>query len=239
MGDLREAFHDRFEILTGTSDALAEATQRLRYQVYCIETGFEDVRDFPSGRESDIFDRYSVFGLIRSRDDKVALATVRLVLGATGRRLPIESCCPELAGRLLYSRLGGVSKEAVAEISRFAVSKQAMRSFLPRERSDDTRRLMLEVTLGLFRAVLIMSIEHHVSHWCAVMEPSLLRLLSRFGIDFNRLGGLVDYHGWRQPCFGKVEDILSLAYERRRETWSLVTDAGRLANMPLPHPAAA
>ena len=42
-----EAFHDYFEIVPATTEALKTEVYRLRYQVYCLETGFENPADFP------------------------------------------------------------------------------------------------------------------------------------------------------------------------------------------------
>jgi N-acyl-L-homoserine lactone synthetase len=35
------------------------------------------------------------------------------------------------------------------------------------------------------------SVEQKLTHWCAVMEPTLLRMLDAMGIHFTRIGGLV------------------------------------------------
>ena len=236
--DLHHEFHEHFEILTGASESLAGMAQALRYQVYCLETGFENAADFPDGRERDLFDDHSVHGLIRFRETGEPLATVRLVLpdaADPARPLPLELHCREAAARASVM-LEGWSRQGLAEISRFAVSKQAMHRLKERGQS---RQLMLQVTLGLFHAVLRLAAEQGVHHLYAVMEPSLLRLLSRFGIVFHALGGVVPYHGWRQPCLGVAEEMLDGIYRQRRDLWYFITEGGELWNTQLEHPAAA
>src|SRR3954454_1724840 len=39
-----------------------------------------------------------------------------------------------------------------------------------------------------------------LTHWCALMEPSLVRLLYATGVHFAPLGPMVDAYGRRQPC---------------------------------------
>jgi len=71
-----------------------------------------------------------------------------------------------------------------------------------------------------------------ITHWVAVMEPTLLRLLRRSGIAFNLLGDPVEYHGLRQPCYAKIGDLLAGVYAKNREIWDLFTDSGRLWRPP-------
>ena len=78
------------------------------------------------------------------------------------------------------------------------------------------------------RAIVQMSLEYGITDWLAVMEPSLLRLLSRFGIDFAPLGPLVNYHGLRQPSHANVGRMLDQVYKERFDLWEFVTEPGTL-----------
>jgi len=71
------------------------------------------------------------------------------------------------------------------------------------------KRWYPHITLGLFRLVVQISRGNDVRYWYAVMEPSLIRVLTKLGIDFTPVGELVDYNGMRQPCVGRVEEILA------------------------------
>ena len=66
-----------------------------------------------------------------------------------------------------------------------------------------------------------------ITHIAAMMEPSLLRLLRRMGIEFHPMGGLVEHHGVRQPAWAIVAHLIERAKECHRELWEVATDAGR------------
>src|SRR5205807_10166970 len=95
----------------------------------------------------------------------------------------------------------------------------------------DRRRLFPHVMLGLMTTALQMSIPHGIRHVCAVMEPSLCRLLARFGIHFETLGPAVQYHGLRQPCYSKLADLLARIRVERPEIWEVITDSGGLSHL--------
>ena len=89
--------------------------------------------------------------------------------------------------------------------------------------------------LGLFAAIVKMSAEHQITHWYAVMDISLLRLLSRFGINFTLIGGPVEYHGVRQACFGGVDEVLAGIWEKHPKIWQLITANGEAWPAPANH----
>ena len=237
-------FHQYLNVLTDHKHEIRDEAFRLRYQVYCLETGFENSSAFSSGREQDQFDPHAVHGVIKNRSCGTGMATVRLVtrpLGNFHARFPIEHQYPGLFARhgVCDRRL---PRRSTGEISRFAISKDISqriggpkpgpmhRSSLTSEATAKTwrynsRRCPL-ITFGLFLALVRMSEKNDISHWVAVMEPALLRLLSRFGIHFTPIGGLVKYHGWRQPCYGRVDRVLAGIRNQQFDLWQLITDSG-------------
>ena len=82
--------------------------------------------------------------------------------------------------------------------------------------------------LGLIQILIRMSLLHGITHWCAVMEPTLLRMLDAMAIRFTRLGPLVDYHGLRQPCFCDISKALKDVRRERPEYWEVLTRAGEM-----------
>jgi N-acyl-L-homoserine lactone synthetase len=267
MTDLLEAFQRYFEVVLVSTDALREQVFRLRYQVYCVETRFEDAAHFPDEMERDAFDSQSVHALLRHRATGWWAGTVRLVLPASAdpeRRFPVEESCgpvfaPERLGNLRLPR------ETTAEVSRFAVSKEFRRRHAEylsptgvsadmdydrrvysrrgegeaggerrrprspdRRTHDEERKVVPHITLGLIQGLVTMSAEHAVSHWCAAMEPTLLRLLTRLGIYFQHVGPLVEYHGKRQPCIADLGSLLLGVRRQRRDVWNVLTLCGNL-----------
>lgn len=231
---LKPPFRNWLEPIPADNDHLVELVHRLRYKVYCVENNFESHLDHPEGLEMDRFDRHSLHSLLIDRLDGEPIGTVRLIFpdnNAPDDSFPIQQLCshPLLSDRrLLLTR-------TAAEISRFAVTRtfrsksSAQSRHNPLNSSSETvdrRELAPLITLGLMKAVVKMSAEQGVTDLFAVMEPSLLRLLSRFGIYFRPLGSLVEYHGLRQPCHARVVDLVDKCRREAPDVWNFVTDGG-------------
>jgi N-acyl amino acid synthase of PEP-CTERM/exosortase system len=222
-----------FAVLPADSYALLEQAYRLRYQVYCVENRFENPLDHPDGLEFDGYDARSVHSLVVDRPSQVVTGTVRIILPDPqhlGKSFPVQKVChhPMLQGPNLATTRS-------AEISRFAVSRQLNRRSAdrhPRLRPSDftssSQPSVPHIFLGLLNGVVRMSVEHGVDEWYAVMEPTLLRLLSRFGIYFTPIGPMVDYHGLRQPCHAHMDTLLDRVHKERPDVWDIMTDHGKL-----------
>ncbi len=237
--DLKSAFDHYFEMVHADTDALREEVFRLRYQVYVLETGFERAEDHPEGLERDAFDARADHYLLRHRRTGLYAATARMILPDSenpSSRMPMELYCPLHPG-------GGIedpqARRRLGEVSRFAVSK-AFKRRLGETGSitgvseqgviafdADERRVLPHLSLGLM-AVELRSMHNHGLIYCyAVMESALHRLISRFGLIFHPIGPLVDYHGQRLPCLGRVHEFLPNIRRVAPSLWELITDGGR------------
>jgi N-acyl amino acid synthase of PEP-CTERM/exosortase system len=238
MDALIEAFSTYFEVVpVATDDQLRQALQ-LRYQVYCVETGYENAEQHANGLEQDEFDAHSVHSLLIHRPSGLVAGTVRLVLANPARLedpFPIEKHC----GSTVRQPIKGPNRGELAEISRFCISRDFKRRMAEAETlwantSEDPlmaakfaqRRLIPHITVGLFAAIVRLSAQHGVRYWYAVMEPSLLRFLQRFGIEFESIGPMVDYHGKRQPCFALADQVLGNMRHECYPVWELITERG-------------
>lgn len=74
-----------------------------------------------------------------------------------------------------------------------------------------------------------LSLHHNITHWYAVMEPSLHRLLNRSGIEFHKIGPLMDFHGKRQPMLANVEELLDKIYRKNREFYYFIDEMGGIS----------
>lgn len=226
-------YNCRFAVISANTHGLQEQAYRLRYQVYCKENNFENPLDHPLEQEMDEFDGRSVHSVIIDRPSRTVVGTVRLILPdqeAVEKSFPIQHVC----NHPLLHRFRLLHKSRSAEISRFAISKDFCRRAAdchPLQESRDERKAsMPNLTLGLMNGIVRMSAENGISDWFAVMEPTLLRLLSRFGIYFSPIGPMVNYHGMRQPCHAVMNNLLERVRKERPEVWEIITDNGSLLN---------
>ncbi|MBK1668701.1 hypothetical protein CKO28_11745 [Rhodovibrio sodomensis] len=225
----RNDFDRFFAVSQAMSEGDMVLAYRLRYQVYCVENNFEDPADFSDGLERDRYDRNSHHALLWHRAGETAVGTVRLITpqgsGFTG--LPVNELPDSPFGDM---DLPGNVK--VAEVSRFCVVK-GMRQRNGEDQHADIkwpyeetalsiRRHMPNISLGIMKGVVSLARRLDVSHLCAVMDPALLVLLRRVGINFTPVGPKVDYHGLRQPCHRALADISAEMRESRPELWEVV-----------------
>lgn len=239
MGNMRKAFNEYFEIIPANTPDLREIAYKLRYQVYCLETRFEDADSFPDKMEKDAYDDNASISLLKHRKTDSYAGTVRLIIPDV--KQPDELPFYKVASDRFFLNTNHFPPSKIAEVSRFAISKQFRKRLGERnspsgattiERPDVSieNRVIPHIVLGLFVGMVRMSAEHGIKHWLCVMEPALVRLLGRYGLHFYPKGQSVHYHGIRQTCYTDIDDFLARAYEENQEVWSLITDNGKYYN---------
>lgn len=236
-------YNSIFDSSIATTSERKDECFRIRYQVYCIDNEFEDPANSPDGLETDSCDVHSAHSLLIHRATGNAIGTVRLVLpqdGGERRVLPMQ----RIAGAIAADAVAPFPVYRTAEISRFSIVK-SFRQHMPENGVEATlspeewRKMLFHLPLGLIKSCVEMSVREGITHWAAVMEPALLRLLTRLGIHFNPLGSLVDYHGRRQPCWADLGALLSRVHAERPDVWEIITDGGRLWPLDETSPAEA
>lgn len=237
-----EAFNQYFELVPADNAELKKAVYKLRFQVYCTEVKFEDPTEHPDGIESDAFDDQSVHYLIRHRASNTFAATTRLIL-------PDQDHPEKLFPLELHSKIDnlepmkGIPRSALAEVSRFCVSKEFKRRKYDKVDSltgihdesiqlitEDEKRTFPHITIALIASQIIISEEQDIHYWYAVMEPALLRFLSALGIHFTGIGPITEYHGKRKPAIIKVSDLLEGVLEKNPQLWEMLTNNGRFGS---------
>lgn len=252
---LEENFSNYFEaVFVNKNDRnLLEKCLEIRHQVYCKENAFEESDKYHPKRESDDFDEYSAHALLVHRPSESIVGTVRLILPRAGQPdalFPMEEHCGIHLGGKTLSNGSPLPRASMAEISRFAISKEFKKRIMDnlnpwgspemgndkdtqeKAMNDLQRRMIPHITLGLLAAVVHMSAAHGITHWCAVMEPALLRLLRRFSVRFDPIGPFIDYRGKRQPCAASVDDVLTTGFHECHDAWKVVTQNGAVWPAP-------
>jgi N-acyl amino acid synthase of PEP-CTERM/exosortase system len=82
--------------------------------------------------------------------------------------------------------------------------------------------------LGVLQALIRMSARTGITHWCALMEAQLMRMLAAMAIDIEPIGRAIEHHGWRQPCIFNVEEVLGRLRRERPAFWEVLTLNGAL-----------
>lgn len=230
-------FDKYFEMLPAISDDLKKEVYKLRYQVYCIENEFLNSEHYPDDLEFDDFDQCSIHYLIRHRQSGDYVATTRLILPDIHnpeKLFPLELHCKIDNVAVIQS----INRRHLGEVSRFCVSK----AFKKRKNeahtltgigSDwqdsftlDERRAFPHITLALMACAIKASHENNIYYFYGSMEPPWVRFLSAMGINFIKIGPLVDYHGDRWPAVIKVTDMLDGVAEKNLDIWNLLTNKG-------------
>jgi N-acyl amino acid synthase of PEP-CTERM/exosortase system len=230
--NLLDRFNLYFQIVLADSPARLQQAHALRFHVYCVETGFEDATAFPDGQERDAFDTHSVHALLIHRPSQTAMGTVRLVLpvaGAEGSSFAVQAVSDHPALR----DGSAFPLHSTAEVSRFCISRAFRRratdtlyDAAPEPEDASERRSGPLMRLGLIQALVRMSALHGISHWCAVMEPTLLRMLDAMAIRFTPIGPPVEHHGLRQPCSCDIREALAAVRREHPRFWDVLTSGG-------------
>jgi N-acyl amino acid synthase of PEP-CTERM/exosortase system len=234
---LADFYWSWFDAQIADSEELRDTAFRLRYRVYCIENPFEDPSANSDGREQDEFDAHATHSLLVYRPNASPAGTVRLVLPRADdpdNSFALQRVCqdPLLQDPIKFP------VRTMAEVSRFCISKEFRRrwgdnSYASDEIGaaemsiDEERRILPHLSLGLIESLVRMSVENGITHWCAVMEPTLLRLLTRLGIHFQSIGPLIEYHGRRQPCYIPLPAMLARVQRERPDVWDVITRGGQ------------
>ena len=213
---------------------------RLRYQVYCLDRGFEDATACPDGQERDQYDDAALHCLLRDRIGRHPLGTARVVT-TTGRAPGIDSLpLAEYASEESMEILRALPGASTAEVSRVAIARSARDILRQAAKATEARlgttgetpqcfeKLLPYMTLGLFRGIIRVSMLRGMTHWCLAAEPSLLRRLRSLGLHFQPAGSLVEHRGLRQICYAEITALLARAEIERPEVWDIMTLGGLL-----------
>ena len=215
-GTLVSQLRNEYGVVVARTPALRSECGRLRHQVFCMETGI--FKPGVSDQESDEFDEHAHHVLLIHRQSGAAIGTTRIIPSSQNLvpdRFPMTRAFPPGILRKLPQR-------SIGEISRFAIS---------RERRVACGASMM-ARLGLMRGLVRLSGELGLTHWCAIMEPKLVRLFQASGVDFKQLGPAVEYFGWRQPVWADINLLSVQLRASNRQIWNYVTQDGTFWNEP-------
>ena len=204
---------EELDVRLAVTKAEIEEAQHLRYLVYCLDRGYEQVT---GTMEADKHDEHSTHVLVRSGG--IPVGTVRLIhlWSVDGPRQPPMAECLDEAGFDSRALFHGLPSRTTAELSRFSLLRQ--RDGM-RKGSEGAARL------ALIRGILQATFSMGITHWCALMEPSLARLLSMSSIRFQQLapGAEVEHKGRRLAMSASISDISHSISSERPALWKYLS----------------
>jgi N-acyl amino acid synthase of PEP-CTERM/exosortase system len=211
QAELAPSFRSR-EVLPGSDDPLLDRMYELRFQVYCLETGFLPPDHYPDRREMDEYDASSAhFCALNLRDELVGYA--RLVRPTGLKTFPFQRHCTTL--------LEGVTlpePSEAAEISRLMVNHDYRRrrgdnlasvtvTPDPGHPAHELRSKSPQILLSLYRQMYVYSRNHGIRYWYAAMEHPMARALGRMHFAFRQIGPQTDYYGPVEPYLGDLREL--------------------------------
>ncbi len=212
-----------FRFFRVNTDDMMAKYYRLRYEIYCHETGFLPAEEYPDGFEKDEYDEHSIHFVAADKDDNV-IGTLRLIRDSVDG-FPLEQHCPNYdRSKIDFPRSG------LAEISRLTVSKdwrrrkndglygmQSYRSTIENPIPDEIhqKRKRPIIVFGLYKVMYMESKKEGITHWYAAMEQKLFETLKKFSFVFEPIGPENDYYGPVTPFLGKIETVEKKLYKEK------------------------
>lgn len=195
-------FDSQYEVYLADTNESRSMHHRVRYQVFCVERGFEQADAYRNWEEVDRWDRHAQQFVVHDKSSGDAVAAVRIVL-PTVAKLPVEHL-----GCITEQPPVPVSRDQVAEISRICVVRgdgsptvqdaavsgvPGVRPVTPSEES--------EVLLGLIRAIIRYSWDSEIPYLYMLVTRPFARLLKRLGVACTQMGDGIEHRGVRAPYF--------------------------------------
>ncbi len=211
-------FDETFRVCFADTQFGVALHQRIRYQVFCLDKGFEDPEAFSSAEETDAWDDQSAHFIVQNRHTHQWVAATRLVLPAPDRPLPVDSL--DVFDRDVLDD----PRRLVGEISRFCIisnrSDVEVNSDL--QPAPDSlaawgvgtvgRKQQFEVTLGMIRAAGIYALKRNIDYCVLLITHPFARMLRTLGVTLQQAGPATDYRGMRTPYLVDMrESVVSMA----------------------------
>lgn len=199
-------FDGQYEVILADNAAGRCLHYRIRYLVYCMETGFEDRRRFPDGLEQDAWDERAAHFMVRSRATGEWIAAMRLILPQQGQ-LPIKQLCQlDTLPAASPSQLGEISRLCIVDHARRRPHRDdTLQGLADPDPSPDTRREP-EIMLGLLRAAAAYSRDHDIHYWYFMTTTALARMVKRLNILLKPAGPMIQHRGERYPFLADLDE---------------------------------
>lgn len=211
-------FDETFRVCFADTPFGVALHQRIRYQVFCLDKGFEDPNAFSTARETDAWDDHSAHFIVQNKITRQWVAATRLVLPKPEISLPVD-------------HMGVFDRHflddpdlRVGEISRFCIignrsSLQVGGGLEPSPNSLEAwgigaigKKQQFEVTLGMIRAAGIYALKRGIDFCIMLITDAFARLLRKLGVTLRQAGPATNHRGMRTAYLVDMrEAVVSMA----------------------------
>jgi N-acyl amino acid synthase of PEP-CTERM/exosortase system len=211
-------FDETFRVCFADNPFGVALHQRIRYQVFCLDRGFEDPDAFSSALETDAWDDQSAHFIVQNKNTRQWVAATRLVLPKPDRPLPVDSL--GVFDRRFLDDPGLL----VGEISRFCIIGNRSQVQVDGGLHPEPNSLaawgigaigsgqQFEVTLGMIRAAGIYALKRGVNFCIMLITDAFARLLRKLGVTLRQAGPVAEHRGMRTPYLVDMrESVMSMA----------------------------
>jgi len=213
-----EHYRKTFYTSLATTASARESCYHIRYQVYCQEFAYEQLPEHAPPREVDEYDAQSRHCVLIHKATNRPIGCTRLVLADPDhpeQPLPFMKHCPQAIDTSKFDP-SSFKPGQLVEFSRIAIIEE----FRRREKAESANPTVSPATherrysdfpvipVCLFLASLSMLINSEAEYGVAMMERKLVRLLRKYGIMFESVGEVVEYHGKRAPYVIHRDNVL-------------------------------
>jgi N-acyl amino acid synthase of PEP-CTERM/exosortase system len=196
-GDAKKMTNNGYEIILADTEESKNIHYNLRYQIFCLEKGFEEASKFKDEMEKDIHDDNAIHFLVKGNNRWIG--SFRLVIDQFGN-LPFQKISDMDSSQYLQRNL------QTAEFSRLGILRpfQRLRNGKPPEESSNNKP---EIMLKMIHAGVDYCRSKGIGHIIILCRRSIARVLNQFGLQAHSIGPTVFHHGPRIPFIFNLADM--------------------------------
>ena len=235
-------FDSNYEVFLADTSHSKNIHYKIRYQVYCQETGFENPENYVTPLEVDEYDAKSIHFVAKDKASGDWLGAIRLVVGVAESTPSFNSLSDEsLDKRRILNSVNKFQSNKVVEISRLCVLKKyrtkVKNKAAQKVGSSDIanecgtviehvdRKRQSEIMMGLVRAAYAYCVKNKLDVCLFTVTKALARILSSLGFNIKNAGQECEYHGIRAPYFCEIENFLSGVDDARPDLYQMFKKA--------------
>jgi N-acyl amino acid synthase of PEP-CTERM/exosortase system len=189
--------NNSYEVILADTEESKKIHYNLRYQIFCVEKGFEEADKFKDEMEKDIHDDSAIHFLVKGNNRWIG--SFRLVIDQFGN-LPFQKVSA------LDSLQFMQRNQKVAEFSRLGILRpfQKLRNGEPPKESSERDS---EIMLKMIHAGVDYCRTNSIGHIIILCRRSISRVLNQFGLQARPIGPTVFHHGPRIPFVFNLADM--------------------------------